>query len=181
MWPGATDELLRAFEKRTGWPLPAEWAEFLRLTNGSQAGYGGIFGIRPDLPHLDMEQRLTWMREAHRSNFDCEHWADINRWLPIAGDGCGDDYFIPINPEPGGVHAIYFRDQAWLERLEYVVASGPWQFVSMMLKADSGEISWPFDKETVLRLDPGIVRATLAPLPWDADEFWSRQDRPINP
>ncbi|MGZ4428829.1 MAG: SMI1/KNR4 family protein [Nocardioidaceae bacterium] len=82
---GAGDEDLEDLEVRLGHRLPPPLRQWLRICRGATIGPGGFFGNRPDKPSLDIPFYLSLFPE----------WK-ANRWLPIAGDGCGN-YFVLLD------------------------------------------------------------------------------------
>jgi hypothetical protein len=81
---GATDEELRDLARRLQGPLSAPLITWLRLLNGDTISEGGVFGARPDVPFLDIAHRLKGYRQE---------WGEAG-WLPVASDGCGNNYVL---------------------------------------------------------------------------------------
>ena len=141
-----------------GYKLPSSISKWLASCNGCASGPGGLFGIRPDDTRLDIlsKYRLypTWRNKG---------------WIPVAGDGCGNYYVA--TPDPPLDAPMFFVDTAIdCEKLDYVVASDVRAFAFFLLDRESGHEGWPFGREWVLRIDSGILAASLAPLPWKVDE-----------
>jgi hypothetical protein len=92
---GASSQELEGLERRLGRPLPGQLADWLRICRGAAIGPGGFFGNRPDRPSLDIPAYLGLFPE----------WAD-KRWLPVAGDGCGNYYVLLPSGQVGFVDTI---------------------------------------------------------------------------
>jgi hypothetical protein len=69
--------------ERLGQRLRPELRTWLSICGGAAIGPGGVFGQRPDRPHLDMVK----IREMH------PQWRVLG-WLPVASDGCGNYYVL---------------------------------------------------------------------------------------
>ena len=65
-------------------------------------------------------------------------WRDRG-WLPVAGDGCGNQYVLVS-------HGI-----------AYVVASDLWTFLRFLLLRETGDGRWPFDRRAVIAADPELA------------------------
>jgi hypothetical protein len=96
--PAETDSL----QARLGCGIPPVLRAWLSVCRGAGIGPGGVFGARPDEPHLDM----SWRRDSF------PEWAEQG-WLPVAGDGCGNYYvlaadgtvgFVDTMKDPGRIH-----------------------------------------------------------------------------
>jgi hypothetical protein len=176
--PGASDEDIAAFEVRTGLQVPQELRELLRWSNGPPVGPSGIYRLDPRDCHggieLHYEFHPGWRKRG---------------WIPIAGDGCGDNYLLDtsvvvghdprqltlptLTPLAAGTHPVYFKDhETDSEALpEYVVASGLWTFLHFWLLRDRRGHTWPFDRKCVLAEDPALTAYQGdVPLPWDLDQ-----------
>lgn len=154
--PGASDDEIDAFSKRTGVQVPTDLREWWKFTNGPCIGPGGMYGIRPQREHLDLEGVYQHHPEWQRLN-----------WIPVAGDGCGNEYVLTVTPESGPLRPVYFfeHEQSDPRRFEYVVASGLWQFLRFLLREEMGGRGWPFDRDFVLKADPDLTACST--LPWD--------------
>jgi cell wall assembly regulator SMI1 len=150
---GATDEDLAELQSRVPIPLPMPLREWLRVCRGDAIGPGGVFGARPDDPHLDIGHRLAPHPE----------WLDLG-WLPVAGDGNGDDYVLATTGQLTGW--VGFVDQADTERIDYVVATDLWRFMRFLLRRDAGQRGWPFDRTLVAGQDPGMDQVPAELRPW---------------
>jgi hypothetical protein len=161
---GASDAAIATFEQECGFALPPEQRGWLRLCNGALAGPGGLLGINPDPPWLDIGVLYRLIPQ----------WLD-NRWIPVADDGCGNYYVLDAGGPTSESHPVYFIDhERGYDAPAYRVASGLWQFLWFLLTSELERGSgirpkWPFDHHYVLEHDPEIGAAPCAvPLPWDA-------------
>lgn len=156
--PGAAPEQIDAFQQRTGLTLPAQLREWLSHCNGPCVARGGVYGIRPDSPFLDIE--------THRASLPL--WCGSG-FIPVAGDGCGSHYVLAL-ATLDGLNPVYFidhEDDAVLEEPSYAVASGLWQFLHFLFRAELGDRGWPFDRKKVLQQDPHIARVDNRLLAWN--------------
>jgi len=154
---GCTDTEIDDFETRTEIHVPEELRIWLRTSNGPEAGQGGLFGIRPQNPFLDIEGILTF----------CNGWRE-NKWIPIASDGCGDYYIIPTLNEFGSGYPVLFMDlHDSIDHPAYIVASDIGHFLVFYLEQDLGASDWPFAKDVVTSRDPAIVKFHGVALPWE--------------
>ncbi len=138
--------------------VPCELREWLEFTNGPRIGPGGVFGIRPYDEWYDIEYYYTpalypeWLTKG---------------WIPIASDGCGDYYVIATHPDWGPGSPVLFLDKAKeLLAPEYLVASDLWHFLRFYLAKELGERGWPFTRDMVLSVDPGLAGRPTSILPW---------------
>lgn len=154
---GIGDADFDGFSMRTGIAIPGPLREFLTMTNGPCVGPGGLFGIRTLRPHLDMESYL----ESHPT------WK-IRRWIPIAGDGCGNYYVLCTQGEFGPGLPVVFIDTSMSDGSpSFIVASDLRHFLTFLLEKELGRKEWPFDKTTVTQRDPDIVSFHDVRLPWE--------------
>ena len=123
---GADDAEIADLARRLGQPLPPALVAWLRLCRGDVIGPGGIFGARPDQPFIDMKHR----RSYHREFFD-------RGWLPVAGDGCGNDYVL-ITHGPLAGKVAFIETITDPDRIDYLVASDLWHFPRSFVTADRG-------------------------------------------
>jgi hypothetical protein len=153
---GLTDEVISGFEERVGFPMPPEQANLLRLSNGPCVGPGGIFGVRPALAFLDIEQ----LYESYPG------WRDQG-WVPVASDGCGNYY---VAARAGKHWPIVFIDTVEdADQAAFIVASGVLKFVIALLEKELGETGWPFNEAKVTASDPSIIGlGDTFTLPWDS-------------
>src|ERR1700689_4522542 len=96
---GVSEKDLGAFVGRTGITLPSSMRKWLQLSNGPCVGPGGLFGIRPKRPALDIEKILDIFPS----------WK-ARKWIPVAGDGCGNYYVMPTKEDFGVGFPIVFID-----------------------------------------------------------------------
>jgi cell wall assembly regulator SMI1 len=125
---GATRAELDAMQREIGFPIPASLRRWLALCNGYHAGPGGLFGSRPDYPDLD----IAWIADLWS-----EEWSE--RWLPIAGDGCGDYYVVDVSVGAPLPDAVYFIDCGYdASQFAYAVGSSIPRFLIFSSKTTSG-------------------------------------------
>ena len=150
---GATELEIEDLQGRLGFPLPPALVDWLRVCKGEAIGPGGVLGARPDRPSLDiattMDEFVAWR---------------LNRWIPIAGDGCGDHYVLIDDGKLA--KCVGYVDQENFDVIRYVVASDLWLFLRFLLRSDAGDRSWPFDRNEVLSADPGMGAVPSELLPW---------------
>lgn len=80
---GARPEELDDLQARLGCGLPAVLRVWPPVCRGARIGPGGVFGLRPGDPGIDVASRRAPYPE----------WAQLG-WLPVAGDGCGNYYVL---------------------------------------------------------------------------------------
>lgn len=153
---GISDEDLAGFERRTSISLPNDVRDWLAITNGPCVGPGGLYGVRSRRRDLDIETFLdlfpSW--RAHK-------------WIPIAGDGCGNYYVIATQSEFGsGFPVLFIEPSVSTESPSYIVASGIGMFLVFLLESELGVRGWPFNEKYVSCADPEITRFVGLPLPW---------------
>ncbi len=154
--PGATETEIEALEKDLGFTVPAALKEWLSVCDGPCVGAGGIMGINPRRRMQNIRYILGLHPEWKRK---C--------WIPVAGDGCGNDYVIlcshRVTPQP-----VVFVDNAINQNAPaYVVASNFWRFLVFYLEQDEGKREWPFKREYVIKKDPDILAHRELVLPWE--------------
>lgn len=153
---GVSDQECNDFEKRTGIALPHDVRDWLKIANGPCVGPGGLFGIRPARTHLDIESCFTMF----------PLWK-TKKWIPIAGDGCGNYYLVPTQHEYGGGYPVLFVDTgSSSETPSYIVASDIGHFLVFLLEKELGREGWPFNEKAVIQFDPQITQFNGAALPW---------------
>lgn len=133
--------------------LPVAYKNWLTLANGALVGEEGLFGIGTRNPFLDIEEVLkvypVWERK---------------KWIPVAGDGCGNYYLLEAVAENS---PVFFIDTAENPtEFTYVVASDLWHFIWFYLQEALGEERWPADPEYVLAEDPRIQTCSNIPPIW---------------
>jgi hypothetical protein len=155
---GLLDEDLDRFAQRTGIAPPPDLRAWLKLCNGPCVGPGGLFGIRNATSTLNIESYLDLFPS----------WK-IAKWIPIAGDGCGNYYVEPTQGEFGRGFPVLFIDTHESSELPtFIVASDLGHFLAFILESELGNRSWPFCKREVTEKDPAILGFTGVPLPWKA-------------
>jgi hypothetical protein len=154
--PGVCTEQLAQFEGRTGIKLPAMLRRWLTLTNAPCIGPGGFYGIHPTRSHLDIEEYLRQFPE----------WRG-RKWIPVAGDGCGNQYIIPTQNEFGLGYPVMFVDMGQtIASPAYIVASDLEHFIVAILQNELGATGWPFNRNQLLTFDPLIMNYHGIPFPW---------------
>lgn len=157
---GASDAELNSFSDRTGIVLPNEFRQWLKFTNGACVGPGGLFGIRTALPFLDIETYFGMYPS----------WRE-KKWLPIAGDGCGNYYVIATQSEYGvGYPVLFIETFASSDLPAYIVASDLEHFLHFLFEKEIGNRTWPFDERTVTKKDPAILNFANVSLPWEPEK-----------
>jgi cell wall assembly regulator SMI1 len=166
---GATAADLRQLRDDLGFDLPEVLTRWLSICNGSFAGDGGLFGANLTGPRefLDISSCMD-LRPSWR-----EH-----RWIPVAGDGCGDYYVLDASHSHFPGDAIFFVDQSDYDTLNYAVASDLPIFLHQHLRSHldrdpdldlDQQSRWPFDQELTLAADPRIADLrTQRLLPWSS-------------
>jgi cell wall assembly regulator SMI1 len=156
---GIANSDLDDFQGRTGIHLPSGMQSWLRLTNGPCVGPGGLYGIHTSRSNLDIEGYLEIF----------PNWK-AKKWIPVAGDGCGNYYVIPTQHEFGDFYPVLFVDTSKsFDSPSYVVASDLEHFLIAILSKELGATEWPFNNEYVTRFDPQITKCHGVDLPWTAD------------
>jgi hypothetical protein len=156
--PGIQLGEIRAFEEELGFAFPPPFRKWLEITNGPCVGPGGLCGIRT----LRDIQDIAKVFESH------PQWKN-RRWVPVAGDGCGDFYLMATTEEFGAGYPVFFVDIHENENVPtYVAASGLWPFLRFFLGRELASTGWPFRKEFVLARDPAIIACQGLPFPWQA-------------
>ncbi|WP_328326135.1 SMI1/KNR4 family protein [Kribbella sp. NBC_00382] len=168
-WPpaGATAADLSRLRENLGFDLPEVLTSWLSVCNGSFAGPGGLFGanLTGRRNFLDISSYIE----------DRPSWRD-RRWIPVAGDGCGDYYILDASRSHHPGDAIFFVDQSDYETLAYAIASDLPTFLRQyLLEAQDQDPEldptprWPFDQATTLAVDPGLAELrTQRLLPWNS-------------
>ena len=160
---GATDQELFAFESSMGFSLPVELREWIRTCNGPCVGPGGIYGVAPAPELLTIEAHLAMEPD----------WKNRG-WIPVAGDGLGNQYILDSKSGSGDRHPICFMDHesSWIEP-QYIVASNLWQFLRSLFQTELDQshgipTTWPFNEIQVRAADPGLEQYSYTvPLPWE--------------
>lgn len=156
---GATSDDLRVLREQLGFDLPEQLVDWLMVCNGSLAGPGGLFGANQQNDFLDIAGRM----------YDGWHG---RRWIPVAGDGCGDFYVLDASRTHLPTGGIFFVDQSDYDALCYLLATNLEVFFRQLLldDRDPGEGNgWPFDSKRTLAADPRLVEVQPQRLlPWRA-------------
>lgn len=152
------DEELDGFARRTGITPPPDLRAWLKICNGPCVGPGGLFGIRNETRHLNIESILDVF----------PFWKSV-KWIPIAGDGCGNYYVLPTQGEFGqGFPVLFIDTHETCESPAFIAASDLGHFLVFLLEKELGKGSWPFSERAVTAKDPAILGFSNAPLPWRA-------------
>ena len=123
---GATLQQLDDFEARTSLRLPHQIKDCLLLCNGPCVAEGGVYGIRADRPFLDIETYLN----------DCPEWLK-NKWLPVAGDSCGNTYVAVLNSGNLDSCPVFFIDhETDGNTLSHQIAPDFWTFLVWLFRRD---------------------------------------------
>lgn len=154
---GATSKQLDSAEDSLGYELPTEYRDWLSISNGPPVVPGGMVGIGKKVRANDILGLFAIYPE----------WRD-KRYLPITGDGLGNDFILAIGDEFGGWRPVLFVEtQAGLTSPSYIVASDLWHFLKAFFLSELGDEWWPFDPERTTHSDPDIMKVPNVTLPWD--------------
>jgi cell wall assembly regulator SMI1 len=157
---GATDAEIGAFEARMGLLVPDDLRQWLRVSNAPCVGPGGLFGIGEAAPDFLNIESILGLFPA---------WQE-KKWIPVAGDGCGNYYVVPTQHEFGaGFPVVFVESICDDEAPAYIVASDLGHFLIFILERELGKASWPFDEKVVVHDDPAILKFDHVSLPWRAD------------
>jgi hypothetical protein len=143
------------FEQEVGIVITPDQQSWLSLVNGTVKGPGGLYGIcltgALDISCL-LEINQNWLQK---------------KWLPVAGDGCGNHYLQNADPGSPFFGFVFFVDSGEPDEIAYFVASTLWHFLRSLFCYDLGqERRWPFDPDHVLHIDPDLGRVPTEQLPW---------------
>jgi cell wall assembly regulator SMI1 len=153
---GVTNEQCDDFEARTRLTLPNDVRNWLTLSNVPCVGPGGLYGIRPSRTSLDME-----------SFFSIFPLWKTRKWIPVAGDGCGNHYVIATQQEYGPGYPVLFVDtSSSIEGPSYIVSSDLGRFLESLFEKELGADDWPFNKKAVVVSDPHILSFKGVRFPW---------------
>jgi hypothetical protein len=152
--PSATREQIMDAEKSLGITFPEALKQLLGFLNSAPIGPGGVLGIESGRPVLDIRSVLSWYPgwKAHK-------------WVPVAGDGCGN-YYVLVNDSNCRTPVCFVDTGQSPDKLAYVVGSDLWHFLWFLLQHELGNKQWPFSKAYVTEHDPDITGCRVAPLPW---------------
>src|SRR3569833_3878562 len=113
---GASEVVFQAFDDATGLRVPEELREWLRITDTSVLGPGGLYGVAASRGSTGIRSLLAWIRV----------WTELG-WIPVAGDGCGSNYVLDTRRSERGYHPVYFADhEDSYNTASYIVASHLW-------------------------------------------------------
>ena len=127
------------------------------MSNGPCVGPGGLYGIKTIRKHLDIEVYLEMF----------PGW-QTKKWIPIAGDGCGNHYILATQDDYGAGFPVLFIDCSMDdESPAFIVASDIGHFLAFLLGKELGVSGWPFDEASVVHADPSIRHFQGVALPWD--------------
>jgi hypothetical protein len=152
---GIEQTVLDGVETRLGFILPRSFRTWLMTTNGPCVGPGGIVGVNTarDLQNLE-------------SIYDLYPNWKAKRWVPVAGDGCGN-YYVLVHGEYDSDPVVFVDVTENADEPAFVVASSLWHFLNFLFRKDLGRSHWPFDKAEVVSTDSKILETQFV-LPWDA-------------
>lgn len=156
---GATDDEIRSLETAIGMSLPESLKSWLRVCRSSLGGEGGIYGTsQSHSEFLNIDARLDLYPT----------WRELG-WIPIAGDGCGNQYVI-VDYE--GREAVAFIEAVVdPEQIAYFTATTLDIFLREMLhemlRDEADKSGWPFDRNYVQRVDPDLLE--ISPNPVEVD------------
>ena len=85
-------------------------------------------------------------------------------WVPVAGDGTGNEYVLIPRVDDGPVG--FFELIRSADAPEYVVGSNLNSFLVGILERELGGKWWPFAADRMLQFDPGLRRIDPPLLPW---------------
>ncbi len=161
----ASEEDIKRFEGAHEFELPTEVKTWLRRCNGADTNPGGLVSLFSTHETVS----LDWYFKEY------PEWKSKG-WIPLANDGCGDIYILlskQIAPV-SGTHPVCFLDQADFNSPAYFVASGLWRFLYFLLENEilnerGIPTYWPFNKASVLKLDPNLAECRDFPLPWEVE------------
>ena len=116
--PPATDEMIHSFTVRTGIAVPLDLRDWWKTCNGARVA-NGLWGI----DNGDSNRNVYSLYDTFGV------WRDL-KWIPIAGDGCGN-YYVQVATEVFKKHnpILFVEPLLGPENAQYVVASGVWQFL----------------------------------------------------
>lgn len=151
---GATDDEIQSIETKVGLPLPDSLKSWLRVCKSSTGGEGGIYGLSETHEFLNIDALLNLYPT----------WRALG-WIPVAGDGCGNEYVIV---QHDGREVVAFVEAVVEEdEIAYITATSLEIFLREMLLNEAGQTGWPFDRDYVQRVDPDLLE--ISPNPFDVD------------
>lgn len=164
---GATRKEILLAEQAIRIPFPEQLSEWLRFCNGTRnllpAAYFGVGSLAGD-QSLDATY-IMFERFPEFANL-C--------WFPIASDGCGSFWVMPLR---GDRHPIIFVDhEDGMDKGSYVAGSDLDHFLEMILERQilhdrdfDWSDRWPGDEDFVRARDPNIGPYDGVLPMWDAD------------
>ncbi len=160
---------LEAFGAIIGIELPNDLRDWLKISNGALVGTVPVYGLHRGNAPLSMERILRIF----------PLWRD-RKWIPVAGDGCGNYYVMATQQEFGeGFPIVFVRPVSDKAPPRYIAASDLGHFLVFLMETElrndaldaadmEVEPSLWFNKERALRDDPAILKFHGVPLPWEA-------------
>lgn len=162
--PPATHDDLAAADDAMGIALPADLLAWWSLMDGVTEDAARAGSLLP--PFYDpypvraaLASRQRWLRIWHEPNLsvDADHIAEMSAqpagsecgftwlpsWLPVAGDGGGDDLFVDLRPGP--LHGCVMT----FDKVEGANGGPQWTSVAAML----GDIADALEHRSVLEVD----------------------------
>ena len=99
--PGASEIAIAEAEEQFGLKLPAEYVQFLKLTDGGEGFIGGQYAI------------LLAVEELHSTNQDCEFMKYMPGFLGFGSNGGGEAYGFDTRDPLRPVVQVPFIGAAW--------------------------------------------------------------------
>lgn len=149
----AGDVQIDKFAERVEFLIPDQLRSWLKIADGV------FIGNQQMLSLLEIESIYEYQND----------WRE-KMWIPIATDGTGNTYIIPVGEEYGMGYPVFFYDcYDDFENPSYIVASDLAHFLEFFME-DELRITtlWPFNKEYVIGKDPDIINFPKLTLPWEA-------------
>ena len=129
---GVRLNLIEEFEETFDVSLTEEFRDWLKTCNGSILGAGGTYGIGVELGRLSIENQFE------------KEWLEL-KWVPIAGDGCGNSYVVDCSRDTCRGF-VYFIDSSDLCKIAFACASDAWRFMRFFLLRELKRTNWPSNK-----------------------------------
>ncbi len=149
---GATDEELMQLEQDLGRPLPEELRTWLEACKGSVAGPGSLYGVGNE---------AEWLNISYHVGLNSS-WRQTGL-IPVAGDGAGNTYVLDTRIVGNPIGFVEEIEDP--EEIQYYCASGFMIFLRELLLDYISDTAWPFDRDYIARVDPGLL--SLHPQPWE--------------
>ncbi|MFF5078542.1 SMI1/KNR4 family protein [Actinoplanes sp. NPDC000266] len=114
----AAEADLEAAESAVGVPLPVDLAAWWRTADGVGPRFHLLPGFAPYSVRDALASRRTWLEVSEPSG-DTEpagsacHGVWLPQWLPVAGNGSGDDLFVDLRPGPAFGCVGRFDHEIW--------------------------------------------------------------------